>query len=379
MADAVTWELLRDLAGLRARRGRAVSIYVNLDPSAAPTAGDVATRVRSVVTQGERRLEAERNGLSHDQRLALKSDLERVATWLDDEFDRDGARGVAVFCSSLDDLWRAYALPEAVEDAIEVDEELYLAPLVRLVGEEPVVVAFVGRERGQVYRLRGRSLVEIANETEDVPNKHQQGGWSQARYERHVEEVVARHLRQVAETLDRCVRRLRHAVIVLVSTEETRAELEALLPSEAKSAIVGCAQAEAHAGPAELLAAVEPLLEERRVAREREELARWRELAAKGERATAGWQDTLAAASDGRVDALLIQVGVDRPAHRCPTCGRAEAQGGTCPLDGTPMVEEPHGLDLVVHQALAHGGSVVVIQSEPDLEPVEGIGAVLRF
>jgi hypothetical protein len=43
------------------------------------------------------------------------------------------------------------------------------------------------------------------------------------------------------------------------------------------------------------------------------------------------------------------------------------------------MRTQPHGLDLAVHQTLVHGGTVTVVHHEHDLEPVDGVGALLRF
>jgi hypothetical protein len=43
------------------------------------------------------------------------------------------------------------------------------------------------------------------------------------------------------------------------------------------------------------------------------------------------------------------------------------------------MEERSEGLDLAVHQTLAHGGSVLALRHHHDLEPVEGLGALLRF
>ena len=48
MASTVSWEKLKELAAFRAVRGRAVSLYLDLDPSIAPTAGDVATRANAL-------------------------------------------------------------------------------------------------------------------------------------------------------------------------------------------------------------------------------------------------------------------------------------------------------------------------------------------
>ena len=47
MAGTVTWSLLRELAGFRAEKGCAISLYLNLDPSDVPTAGDAQTRMNS--------------------------------------------------------------------------------------------------------------------------------------------------------------------------------------------------------------------------------------------------------------------------------------------------------------------------------------------
>jgi hypothetical protein len=43
------------------------------------------------------------------------------------------------------------------------------------------------------------------------------------------------------------------------------------------------------------------------------------------------------------------------------------------------MERRDDGLDLAVHQTLAHGGTIWAVRQRQDLEPVEGIGALLRF
>jgi len=108
-------------------------------------------------------------------------------------------------------------------------------------------------------------------------------------------------------------------------------------------------------------------------------LDRWREEAGRNGRAAAGWEHVLEAASDGRVELLLFQEGANRDAFQCPRCGRASTSDGSCPLDGTRMERRPEGLDLAVHQTLSHGGTVRAVGQRRDLDPVEGIGALLRY
>jgi peptide chain release factor subunit 1 len=377
MAGTVTWSLLRELAGFRAEKGCAISLCLNLDPSDVPTAGDAQTRMNAMLHAADR---TDRTDLTHEQRSALKADFQRIATWYDDEFERDGSQGLAVFAAGLDNFWRTLALPEPVRDSAKVSRDFYVSPLVSLVSRgDGTIVAVVGREQGQLYRLRAGRLEEIAEHYDEQPGQHDQGGWSQGRYQRHIEKLVQEHLKGVAQELDRSKRQLRAPRIVLVCSEEMRSEFTDALSAEVRASLVGWTQAQAQAGPAEILQAVTPVLEEAEAKDEAEVIERWREEAGRNARAASGWEQTLEASSDARVELLLFQEGADRPAFRCPACGRAAVSEGSCPLDGTRLEPTDSGLDLAVHQTLAHGGAVWAIRHHQDLAPAEGVGALLRF
>lgn len=374
----VTWDLLRELAAFCAVKGCAVSFYLDLDPRVTPATGEAETRVNSLLAEVSRR--ASSDELTHGQREGLRADVERIRRYYGQELVRDGVRGLAIFTADLDNLWRPVPLADSVHDEAKVNEELFLTPLVPLVGRgEGVMVVAVGRERGEIFRLHDGALEPVADRTEEQPGRHDQGGWSQANYQRHIENLVQEHLRAVGAELDQRVRRGEADCVVVVGSEETRAEFMDLLAKETIEAMAGTATAEAHAGPPELLAAVLPFLEEARVRVESEVLDRWRAEAGRNGRAAAGWAATLEAASDGRIDTLLYSDGVERVAWRCPACGRLAAEQGTCPLDGTRLEERGEGLDLAVHHTLSHGGTIVPVTSGPDLDPVEGIGALLRY
>jgi len=376
MAATVTWETLRELAGFRSGKGCAISLYADLDPSSTPTAAEMESRMRSLVADAEKRAEMQR--YAHEQKAALRADLDRIRRWWDD-FDRDGARGVAVFASSLDNYWRALSLAEPVSAEVRLSSDLYLAPLVPLVGRgDGALVAFVSRERGQVFRLRGGRLEEVVDQTEEQPGQHDQGGWSQSRYKRHIEKLVRDHLKTVGGEIDKRVRRASDLQMVIVAPEEMRGEIESTLSNEAREAIVGWAQAEAHANAKELLDVAKPHIERARAKQVASALERWSEESGRNGRAVAGWEDTLEAASDGRVELLLMRQGANREAYQCPECGRGSATGGACPLDGTHLERRSDGSDLAVHNVLAHGGSVIAVGRE-DLGEHDGIGALLRF
>lgn len=380
MAATVSWEGLRSLAAFRAEKGCAISLYVDLDPSVTPTAGDTQARVNSLLDGASRSAGAVRGDMTHDQKQSLRADIDRVRRYFESEFNRDGAHGVAVFCAGIDNVWRALPLTESVADQVRVNREFFLTPLVPLVGRgEGALVALVGRERGEVFRLHAGRLEEVADHYDHQPRRHDQGGRSQSRMQRHADTLAEEHMRDVADEVDRQLRRFGQPRVVVVSSEETRAEFERLLSHEARSAVIGWAHAEAHASAPELLGIVAPVLQGWRAQQEAHTLERWREEAGRNGRAASGWGPTLEAASDGRVDILLFQEGTDRPAYRCPACGRLALSAERCPLDATAMDLCDDGLDLAIHQTLAHGGTVWAAQHRRDLDPVEGIGALLRY
>jgi peptide chain release factor subunit 1 len=376
MATAVTQSTLRELAGFRSKLGCALSIYVDLDPSTVPTIPDVKTKLSATLAEAEK--EAERHPGTRDCRLALREALEQVRAYWNGDFDRHGANGLAVFVSADEGLFRALPLLRGVGDRVRIDAALWVAPLVSAVEHEGTLVAVVSRERGTVYRVDGGTLREIADETEEQHGMHHQGGWSQARYQRHIEHLVHQHLKTVGGELDRRARDGR-ARLVMVAPEEMKGELESALSAEARAAVIGWTTAEAHAGPPELLAVVRPLLDEARAREVEDTLERWQDELGRGARATGGWEDTLEAASDGRVETLLLAEGAAGPeAWECPNCGRASAQGGECPFDGAAREARPDAADLATHHVIAGSGDVVHLARET-LAKVGGVGALLRF
>src|SRR6266513_290210 len=181
MAASVTWEVLRDLAAFRAERGCAISLYLDLDPGESPTAEAVDTRINALLDGVSRWESANQSELTREQKEGVRADLDRLRAFFEDEFSREGG----------------------------------------------VLVAFVGRERGDLYRLRAGRLEEIVEQHDDTPGRHDQGGWSQSRYQRHIEKLVLDHLKEVAEHVDGQIRRLRGPRLIVVASEETRSEFEA--------------------------------------------------------------------------------------------------------------------------------------------------------
>lgn len=129
-----------------------------------------------------------------------------------------------------------------------------------------------------------------------------------------------------------------------------------MLAPETRAAIAGWTTAEAHADANELLAAARPVLDAHRAKRDERLLERWQQEAGREGRATAGWEATMDAASDGRVDTLLVQAAAS-----------------------AAMQSREGALDVAVRDTLVNGGTVRFIGDRRDLEPVGGVAALLRY
>src|SRR2546421_2394194 len=277
MAGAnINWGLLRELAGFRAENGCAVSFCLNLAPRLSPTAADIQTRTRALVDEAQKRAESSRGQRTHDQQASIRTDLARIQRYVEGEFSRDGTHGLVIFAAGLDNFWRPLALSAPVPDVVKVSNEFYLTPLVPLVGRGGgALVAYVGRERGDLYELNDGRLQGIVDRFEEQPRRHDQGGWSQANFQRHVDNLAHSHLRVVAAELERELRQRRSAQVVIACSEETRSEFAGLLSSEARRAIVGWTHAEAHVTGQGLLKLVKPVLDRGCAEREAKDVERW--------------------------------------------------------------------------------------------------------
>ncbi|HEY2665602.1 MAG TPA: Vms1/Ankzf1 family peptidyl-tRNA hydrolase, partial [Actinomycetota bacterium] len=196
--EATDRSTLEQLAALGAGP-KVLSVFINLDPGQFPTPRDRQSEVVSLMDQAASRVEEE----AEPDRKELRKDVQKVRAWLLEHSDwDDGAHGLAIFVSNPRDLFEIFKLARPVSSAVAVEAAPYLEPLAVLVPSRAVCVALVERDRARIFCGDEFALEEVLEERDDdVPGRHDQGGWSQPRYQRHIEDHVDRHLSDVAGKL----------------------------------------------------------------------------------------------------------------------------------------------------------------------------------
>jgi peptide chain release factor subunit 1 len=359
-----------------------ISLYLDLDPERFATAPARATQIRSLVDQAARDLDSV-TGLSHDDRVGLRADLQRIDDYLNSrEPPFQGAGALGVFCSGQDDLFEVLQLPRPVPGRVVIGRSPYVEPLVASRQRRRWLVALVNRRLGRVLGGPADRLEEREKFDEYVHGQHDQGGWSQARYERSIEKDTDDHLRRVAEAVNQRWRSEHFDRAALGGPVEIVPRVEAHLAAEVRAALApGRVELDlSSANDDEIRRALAKLVAEDEKQQERGALDRLAAGVRSGGRGVGGPEATLAALNERRVEMLLVEPGFDGRGARCRSCGLLMlSAGGRCPADGGPMEEIDHLQEAVIEAALAQGAEIMVVRHHPDLGPLQGIGGLLRF
>ena len=366
---------LRALAELRLDRPVVLSLYLNLDPSQFATPPARKSVVRSLIDEAERRVR-ERNGLSDEDRAALQGSLERARAFLENDLPTDGAHALAVFASEENDLFEALKLPRSVPNRVAVGHSPLVGPLARIARRERWCVTLVNRRDARILRGGPDGLREVERIHDDVSGQHDQGGWSQSRYQRGVEKEKDDHLKTTCDALLRHFKRQPFQRLIVGGPREVVTDFEQKLHHYLSERLAGRVEVDVErSSPDQVLEAARPLIE--KLEREREHHA----LERLGERGACGIEDVLPPLNERRVELLILDeqfggvTGV-----QCLDCGWLGLEGERCPADGSETVQLEDLTEAMIELCVQQAADLLAVHHEREaLERYGGAAALLRF
>lgn len=350
--------------------GRPVTtLYLDVDGRRRPRRRDYVRRAHDLASAAC----DEARELGRDARRSVSGDAERIRSFVRDGFDRRGVRGLAIFSCSGSGLREVVELSQAVRDGVRVGPRPHLLPLEALLEmAETFCILLVDRERARIFLGSLGEIEEVSRLLDDVPGRHDQGGWDQAR--------LQRHLKHVADTLLRIQRRRPFDHLVLAGPEEAVAELG--LHDYARRRILGRISLPMTASADDVRDRIMELEVELESRREREAVDRLLSEAASGTgRAVTGMGQTLSALEANRAEVVVLAEDLRAGGVRCERCGhRAPAEPESpCESCGGPGAEVPDLVEEAVELALRGRCRVETVADGDRLAGVGGVGALLRF
>ncbi len=354
-----------------------LSLY--LDLSANPQGrDDFDVFVRKVLPERMKGLPAE-----SPDRQSFEQDAEKIRHYLDTDLQRS-ANGLAIFACTGSDLFEAIQLDAPLQEHwLFVSSVPHLYPLARLIDQYPRYAAvLLDTNKARIFAFSLASI-ERAEDVAGVKTRRtSKGGWSQARYQRRVQNFHQQHAKEVIDTLDALVREERIEHIVAAGPEDGLKLLRDNLPAHLAEKLDATTKLALGANDAEVLQATLDSFRAKDAETDAERVSalmnEWRS----GGLGVAGPEATLRALELGQVDELII-TGSPETLKQVQTLPESAAPGAvqadTSAPQGAAEETKLKLSDELVTRAQQTGATIRFIENTELLAEIGGVGALLRF
>jgi peptide chain release factor subunit 1 len=368
---------IRELAAFEPTAFPMLSLYLDLRPDQHGRDRHDAF-VRKVLAERARALPPR-----SPERESFERDADRIQAYLRDEL-RPSANGLALFaCTGCGAFFEAVQLDTPIaQHALFVGPVPHIYPLVRLVDEYPRYAAvMLNTNQTQIFVFGLNTVEREADVRSTRTRRTSVGGWSQARYQRLIDNYHLQHVKEVVDTLDAIVADEAIAHVVVIGEEVAVPILREQLPQRLQEKIVDVIRLERSAGEREILEATLDALRAKDAQTDADQVTRMLDAWRAGGLAVAGPADTLEALQLGQVEELLV---ASRPQQIAPAASPG-VELTAAPVDvSTTEAAAPDSQQLAIAEELVTraeqtGARVRFIEDATLLEPVGGVGALLRF
>jgi peptide chain release factor subunit 1 len=362
------------LASLKSEHG-ILTAYLRIDPRLRFVRQQATSQFKGALKAAQRRIQG---GRWQD---ALDRESAHVLNFLANR--EPAGRGMVIFSCRPEGLWETLHFEVSLPTVVDVDTTTKTAILAETLEALPrFIVAVLQRNKARIYiaeQGRSQQQLQIASE---VPGQHDQGGWSQMRFQRHIDFHVAEHLKTVADEL-KTLAAARPFKLALGGTEEIVDEMLKTLSEPIARSVIGRFPVDyKHDSEQQILRGAE-LLWQKQEQLEKSQLVDQVIDAAKSEiQGVLGVGPTLSALMEEKVRTLLLIDGLAIEGSVCTRCDYFSGDQFTaCPLCGA-NTEWRDVRDRAVEKAILTGAEAEVVSSgeaRDRLLAEGGLGALLRY
>lgn len=301
----------------------------------------------------------------------------RIVSYLRNEV-RPSANGVAIFaCAGADVYFKTVQLDAPIQQhRLHIGDGPHLYPLARVIDQHPRYVALLADTNAARLFVFDLGKVSTSKEVNSPKlSRTQLGGWSQMRYQRHVDNYYLQHAKEVVEMLDRVVRDEAAEHIILAGDEVIIPLLREQLPVHLAEKVIDILRLDIRTPEHQVLRETMEALREHNLQSDAEKVRHLLDEYRAGGLAVVGFSDTARALEHGQVDEVLLSAST-REIH-----ADVRGVGEAIPTEQTSNGVAPHlrAADLLVTRARNTGAQLTFIEDSALLADVGGVGALLRY
>jgi peptide chain release factor subunit 1 len=321
-----------------------------------------------------------RKAFLEDQKL-----IERYVEGLVRRAHDEEMKGLAIFSCTGAKTFLTYPSVIPFENAFFLSALPSLRPLVRLSSQyQNTLAVMVDTDSAKLFEVSLEGLMAESVIENYVPGRHDQGGWAQMRYQRHIKDHMDKHHKEVAEQLTELFDSGKWKRVVLIGQERIVANFKAFLPERVKQQMMDTFSMDFSEERSKVL----EKLFERLLQKEKEEVSRQlqelKERTPQGGLATFGLSGTLEALNGGQVHTLYLLTSFSHSGGKCGRCGSlvlvhpAGSGPASCPICKGEIKIVDLGEEMM-RSALRQDGEVKWIEENSIVKENDGVGASLRF
>ncbi|HUG83881.1 MAG TPA: Vms1/Ankzf1 family peptidyl-tRNA hydrolase [Euzebya sp.] len=349
---------------------RVTSVFLNTDGARFPRAADYESRLDALLREAVGGAEAPTEDIEADAKV--------IRTWVTDEFNRDGVKGLGIFASGGEIIDRIHTA-EPFRNVARIGDTPYVVPLQAMLGRHMHLgLALIERDVARLFRYRLGRIVEYHQVDSDVPGQSDGGGWSQARFARNVDNAVRHHFKDADETFRQVHEDDPFDALILAGppaeAEQFRKTLHPYLQSVVRDEAHSLPN---HPGKDELLTIFAEVEQARVSARRKELLGRLAAGGGQAEHVARGLRHVIEACNARRVDTLFVVEGAGQPGFRSGT-GMLTLHVADAQAFGGPVEPVEDLIDEIIEQCVLARARIELFR---DAERLNGdpVAALLRF
>lgn len=305
-------------------------------------------------------------------------DTEKITAWFETEL-RPSTNGVAIFaCAGADDFFEAVQLDVPIDtNQLFVYHQPHLYTLARLNDQYPAYAAVIAdTNSARIFVFGLGAKLDADTVTSAKLGRTQVGGWSQARYQRRVDNLHAQHAKEVVEALEKVVREEGIQHVIFSGDEVMLPALHEQLTPFLADKLVEELRLHVTAPEHEILKATLASMRDHDSRTDEEESKAVIGAYRANGLAAAGVRDVLKALTNGQVDTLFLSTTFD---DKHPDLEEIAKVAPDTPVEGPPAEEGVHLSDELVTRAKQTGARVKFIEDDALLARIGGVGATLRY
>lgn len=344
--------LIRALAPLESPDALIVSVYIDVRPEA--TGESPAVRAGLVMLEDRLRQIGRTLPVRGEARDSYDAEVARINEFVDERMRRQ-AEGLAIFACQAIGLFETVEAGVPFEQQVSGGERVDLYQLARLDDEfEAAVVAVVDTNTARIFIRRFGTLREVGGPDDDPVHyqKRSTGGWSEARYQRHIDNHRRDFTKEIALAIHDAAQRASAKHIILAGDEVALPRVLEQLPRETADGVVATTRADIRVNRDQISEEVEAILQAVEDEAGKTQVERLVAEVRSGRLGIFGVAGTRLALERGQADVLVI-----------------DDAGGL----------DPATREEFVRLAAETDASVEVVDGSEAMRELDGVGAILRY